>query len=49
MVTKKYNLQLFKEIKRFIKYREYIGFEGFVVNIVGNVLAFSPYGFFFHY
>ena len=46
MVTKKYNLQLFKEIKRFIKYREYIGFEGFVVNIVGNVLAFSPYGFF---
>ena len=46
MVTKKYNLQLFKEIKRFIKYREYICFEGFVVNIVGNVLAFSPYGFF---
>lgn len=45
IVTEQYNLQLFKEIKRFIKYREYIGFESFVVNIFGNIFAFAPYGF----
>jgi len=46
LVTEEYNLQLFREIKRFIKYREYIGLEGFVVNIFGNIFAFSPFGFF---
>ncbi|TAH73840.1 MAG: VanZ family protein [Anaerolineaceae bacterium] len=45
LVTQQYNLHLFKEIKRFIKYREQIGFEGFIVNIFGNVIAFMPYGF----
>ncbi len=40
-----YNLNLFKEIKRFIKYREQLGIESFVVNIIGNVLAFAPFGF----
>lgn len=45
LVTKEYNLQLFKEITRFIRYRDQIGLEGFVVNIFGNVLAFMPYGF----
>lgn len=45
LVTNNYNLQPFKEIKRFIKYREQIGLEGFLVNIVGNVLAFAPFGF----
>lgn len=45
LVTQQYNLQLFKEIKRFIKYRGQIGFEGFIVNIFGNVIAFMPYGF----
>lgn len=45
LVTEEYNLKLFKEIKRFIKYRNIIGFEGFVVNILGNVLAFTPFGF----
>ena len=39
------NLELFKEINRFIQYRRQIGLEGFVVNILGNVLAFSPFGF----
>ena len=43
--TQEYNLKLFKEIKRFIKYREQIGWEGFIVNICGNVLAFMPFGF----
>jgi len=46
LVTKEYNLQLFKEIKRFLKYRKQIGFEAFVVNIFGNIFAFSPFGFF---
>ncbi len=45
LITQQYNLQLFKEIKRFIRYRGQIGIEGFVVNIFGNVLAFVPYGF----
>lgn len=45
LVTEEYNLQLFKEIKRFIRYRNQIGFEGFVVNIFGNIFAFSPFGF----
>lgn len=42
----RYNLELFKEIKRFIHYRRQLGFESFAVNIVGNILAFAPYGFF---
>lgn len=41
------NLELFREIKRFIKYRDIIGTEGFIVNIIGNVLAFAPFGFLF--
>lgn len=41
-----YNLVPFKEIKRFIHYRSQIGWEYFVVNIFGNVLAFAPFGFF---
>lgn len=45
LVTQQYNLKLFKEIKRFINYREQIGLEGFIVNIFGNVIAFMPYGF----
>jgi glycopeptide antibiotics resistance protein len=39
------NLEFFKEIKRFIQYRQQLGFESFVVNILGNVLAFAPFGF----
>ena len=45
LITQQYNLELFKEIKRFIRYREQIGLEGFIVNIFGNVIAFMPYGF----
>lgn len=41
----RYNLHLFKEIKRFIIYRKEVGFESFMVNIAGNVLAFAPFGF----
>lgn len=45
MAQYRYNLVLFKEITRFIEYREQLGFESFVVNILGNVLAFAPFGF----
>ncbi len=41
----RYNLEFFKEIKRFIIYRQQLGLEIFVVNILGNVLAFAPFGF----
>lgn len=41
----RYNLTLLKEIKRFLTYYKTIGFEGILVNLVGNVLAFMPFGF----
>jgi glycopeptide antibiotics resistance protein len=41
----RYNLEFFKEIGRFVKYRERLGLESFIVNILGNVLAFAPFGF----
>ena len=40
-----YNLVPFQEIKRFIQYREILGFESFLANILGNIFAFSPFGF----
>lgn len=45
MSSYRYNLVLLKEIRRFIEYREQIGFVDFFVNIIGNVLAFAPFGF----
>lgn len=44
-VNYRYNLEFLKEIKRFIRYREVVGMESFVVNIMGNVLAFAPFGY----
>lgn len=41
-----YNLTLFKEIKRFINYREALGAFAVFTNLVGNVLIFVPFGFF---
>ena len=41
----RYNLVLFKEVRRFILYRKELGLESFIVNIFGNVLAFAPFGF----
>ena len=41
-----YNLELFKEIKRFYHYREQLGIHAFLLNVVGNVAAFIPCGFF---
>ncbi|MCC8127068.1 MAG: VanZ family protein [Clostridiales bacterium] len=41
-----YNLTLFKEIRRFYIYREQLGMKAFLLNDVGNVVAFMPCGFF---
>lgn len=41
-----YNLELFQEIRRFIIYREHVGVVSFLINIFGNVFAFSPLGIF---
>lgn len=47
-VTKgyRYNLVLFKEIMRFIEYREELGAFAVFANLFGNILIFLPYGFF---
>ncbi len=40
-----YNLTLFKEIRRFYTYRELLGTRAFLINIVGNIVCFMPFGF----
>lgn len=42
----KANFVLFREIKRFFIHSKQLGIESFLVNIFGNVFAFSPFGFF---
>lgn len=42
----RYNLIPFKEISRFWKYQDTVGFEVMFLNIFGNILAFVPFGFF---
>ena len=39
-----YNLEPFKEIKRFWNYREQLGLESVVLNLFGNVVGFIPFG-----
>lgn len=41
----RYNLVPFAEIKRYIIYSERFTSELFLINIVGNMLAFVPFGF----
>lgn len=41
-----YNLELFKEIKRFWNYREQLGYFVMLENLLGNVIIFVPFGFF---
>ena len=41
-----YNLEPFKEIVRFWNYRDQLGMGAFLLNVVGNVVAFMPCGFF---
>lgn len=40
----RYNLVPFQEIIRFIKYRAYIDFSSVIINLLGNVVAFMPFG-----
>ena len=40
-----YNLVLFREISRYFLYYDRLGFTLFMINIVGNVAAFMPFGF----
>lgn len=40
----RYNLIPFREIIRFIRYRQYIDFGSVMVNLAGNVAAFMPFG-----
>lgn len=46
MQTYHYNLRLFKEIRRFWKYREQLGAYAVFTNLFGNILVFVPFGFF---
>ena len=41
-----YNLVLFKEISRYFRHYDVLGFSLFMINIVGNIAAFIPFGFF---
>lgn len=41
-----YNLTLFKEIGRFWTYRSIVGRKAVLLNLVGNVVGFMPFGFF---
>ena len=41
-----YNLQPFKEIMRFWKYREVLGYQAVFWNLGGNILCFMPFGYF---
>ena len=41
-----YNLIPFFEIKRFVVHYDVLGWKAVVLNIVGNVVAFMPFGFF---
>ena len=40
-----YNLVPFAEIKRFIQYREVLGKRSVILNLIGNVIGFLPFGF----
>lgn len=41
-----YNLIPFKEISRFIKYSDILGMRAVAANLLGNVIAFVPFGLF---
>lgn len=41
----RYNLTLFKEINRFWVNREQLGYKSIMINLVGNIVCFMPFGF----
>ncbi|MBQ7862954.1 MAG: VanZ family protein [Lachnospiraceae bacterium] len=42
----RYNLEPFKEIKRFWNNRDTLGISTVITNLIGNIVAFAPFGFF---
>ena len=44
--TYAYNLEPFKEIRRFWVYRDVVGIKSFLLNVIGNIVGFVPAGFF---
>ena len=42
--VRRYNLEPFMEIKRFINNRNYLSSSSVIMNLLGNVLAFIPFG-----
>ena len=42
----RYNLEPFKEIKRFWSNRDALGWNSVITNLIGNIVAFAPFGFF---
>lgn len=40
-----YNLEPFREIVRFWKYRETFGMQSVWLNLAGNIIGFMPFGF----
>jgi len=42
----RYNLELFKEIRRFWENRDNLGWSSVITNLIGNIVAFAPFGFF---
>lgn len=42
----RYNLELFKEIRRFWENRDDLGWSSVITNLIGNIVAFAPFGFF---
>ncbi|MBP3570076.1 MAG: VanZ family protein [Lachnospiraceae bacterium] len=42
----RYNLELFKEIRRFWENRDNLGWGSVITNLLGNIVAFVPFGFF---
>ena len=42
----RYNLTLFREIKRFYMYRRIVGYRALFLNVIGNIAAFMPFGYF---
>ena len=43
--TYHYNLKPFAEIKRYLKHTEKIGSINVIINLLGNVVCFMPFGF----
>ncbi len=41
----KYSLEPFREIRRYIIYRKEIGYFNAMLNLIGNVICFVPFGF----